>query len=86
MYCVSAQDYAFCFCSNLTSVTIKPKISAEINQSTFSSLANITLYVPASCKAANKATDYRKELKKINHDFGSQSQQKQTGTITRKLF
>jgi len=61
----SIGEQAFSDCNNLTSVTVKMKTPVTIESYTFSNRVNVTLYVPAGCKAAYEDADYWKEFKEI---------------------
>jgi len=59
----SIGDWAFAEC-NLSSVTVKHSTPTSIAGEPFDR-TNITLYVPAGCKAAYEADDYWKDFKEI---------------------
>jgi len=61
----SIQQGAFKLCNRLTSVTVLSPTPLKIDETTFSTRANVTLKVPAGCKAAYEAADYWKEFKEI---------------------
>ena len=61
----SIGENAFSGCSNLTSVSVKKGTPLPINENTFTSRTNATLFVPQGSKDNYLAADYWQEFKEI---------------------
>ena len=88
----SIGDWAFAYCSGLTSVTCLAESVPTTNSYAFtnSSIGSATLYVPEGCKVAYEAADVWKDFKEIIeiNDYGSCGDnvsyvfEEATGTLT----